>query len=150
MSSGRVYFMTQKALLATKTQLWMSGAWWPLHYVYPRGHHSHLLQLDVRLPTQTFPKCTGEHRVVSVERVNGGRGQRDAFTSPSPRLTRERGEGGILIDTLQNLGLHSFLTQDAFAHLNSRGRSAKFKYLKESELTCWADKHFVTKEKVKF
>ena len=88
--------------------------------------------------------------LVSVERVNGGRGQRDAFTSPSPRLTRERGEGGILIDTLQNLGLHSFLTQDAFAHLNSRGRSAKFKYLKESELTCWADKHFVTKEKVKF
>ena len=32
--------------------------------------------------------------LVSVERVNGGRGQRDAFTSASPRLTRERGGGG--------------------------------------------------------
>ena len=31
-----------------------------------------------------------------------------------------------------------------------RGRPGKFKYLKESKLTCWADKHFVTKEKVEF
>ena len=30
-------------------------------------------------------------------------------------------KGGILIDTLQNLELHSFLTQDAFPHLNSTG-----------------------------
>ena len=49
-----------------------------------------------------------------------------------------QGGRGILIDTLQNLGLHSFLTQDAFSHLSSTraGRREKFKYLKESELTC--------------
>ena len=53
-------------------------------------------------------------------------------------VTKTHTERGILIDTLQNLGLHSFLTQDAFPHLNSSraGRREKFKYLKESELTC--------------
>ena len=59
-----------------------------------------------------------EESVCSLEK--GGRGRQE-MPRPSPRLTRSRGRGGILIDTLQNLELHSFLTQDAFPHLNSTG-----------------------------
>ena len=63
----------------------------------------------------------------------GGRGHHITVTKTHTGAGR-----GILIDTLQNLGLHSFLTQDAFSHLSSTraGRREKFKYLKESELTC--------------
>ena len=65
----------------------------------------------------------------------GGRGHHITVTKTHTGAGTGGGRG-ILIDTLQNLGLHSFLTQDAFPHLNSRGRSGKFKYLKKSELTC--------------
>ena len=104
MSSGRVYFMTQKAR-ATKTRLWMSA-----------GDQA-LVNIGPCQPPE-------------MREWPGA----DAFI-----VTKTHTERGILIDTLQNLGLHSFLTQDAFPHLNSSragGREEKFKYLKESELTC--------------
>ena len=68
MSSGRVYFMTQKAL-ATKTQI--SGCQEP-------GPGHRVMWADVSREREWWPGAAGG----------------DATTSPSPRLTRGRGPGG--------------------------------------------------------
>ena len=127
MSSGRVYFMTQKA--ATKTQISC------LHV------------------SQHERSWSGEQGRGGGECVQLGEGwpgaARDAETITKTHT--EPWKGGNINWYSSKSGIAFFpYTRCIPSPQQHRGRPGKFKYLKESKLTCWADKHFVTKEKVEF
>ena len=127
MSSGRVYFMTQKA--ATKTQI-------------------SCLHVSQHERSWSGEQRRGERRVCAAWRrvAGGGKRCRDHHQDSHGAV-----EGGNINWYSSKSGIAFFpYTRCIPSPQQHRGRPGKFKYLKESKLTCWADKHFVTKEKVEF